>query len=153
MGPEPTSALLNMRSGSAVALALDGAPLNTARLGLSTGPGPGKFGATRYPNPQNPYPGIRITGVTYENFRIPSQPICGRPRDPTETFRMNFWTPVTYKIFSITLPVDATCSLVEQKMVELPKARTENLPFWAYFDPRDRFAHNSMSFAQFKVKL
>ena len=38
---------------------------------------------------------IRITSVTYENFRIPSQPIRGRPRDPAETFRMNFWTPVT----------------------------------------------------------
>ncbi|KAJ7224611.1 hypothetical protein GGX14DRAFT_387285 [Mycena pura] len=43
---------------------------------------------------------IRITGVTYENFRIPSQAIRGRPRDPAETFRMNFWTPVTYEIFS-----------------------------------------------------
>ena len=36
---------------------------------------------------------IRITGVTYENFRIPSQAIRDRPRDPAESFRMNFWTP------------------------------------------------------------
>ncbi|KAJ7210794.1 hypothetical protein GGX14DRAFT_394420 [Mycena pura] len=52
-------------------------------------------------NPPGKWDKIRITGVTYENFRIPSQAICGRPRDPAETFRMNFWTPVTYEIFSI----------------------------------------------------
>ncbi|KAJ7196033.1 hypothetical protein GGX14DRAFT_403516 [Mycena pura] len=42
-------------------------------------------------------------------------------------------------------------SVTALQLIAVPKARTENLPFWAYFDPRDRFAHNSMSFAQFKA--
>ena len=34
----------------------------------------------------------------------------------------------------------------------VPKARTEKLPFWADFDPRDRFPRSSLSSARIELK-
>ncbi|KAJ7264810.1 hypothetical protein C8J57DRAFT_1230575 [Mycena rebaudengoi] len=37
-------------------------------------------------------------------------------------------------------------------LIAVPKAQTEKFPFWADFDPRDQFAHNSLSFSQIELK-
>jgi hypothetical protein len=38
------------------------------------------------------------------------------------------------------------------QLIAVPKARIEKMPFWAFFDSRDRFAHISMSSAQIQLK-
>jgi hypothetical protein len=38
------------------------------------------------------------------------------------------------------------------QLIAVPKARIEKLPFWEFFDSRDRFAHISMSSARIPLK-
>jgi hypothetical protein len=38
------------------------------------------------------------------------------------------------------------------QLIAVPKARIEKLPFWEFFDSRDRFAHISMGSALIRLK-
>jgi hypothetical protein len=51
----------------------------------------------------------------------------------------------------VLLEFNAMLAIVLQ-LIAVPKARTEKLPFWADFDLRDRFAHNSLGFARIELK-